>query len=357
MRTVWSLAMVAALVAANLAPARADPAPSLDLRGFSPPADPRGSLYLEPPATPSRGDWNVGALMAYSYRLVTLRDASDHVVSAPLAHQLSLDYLASVGIADRLALGLALPTVLYQTGDDLRNLGLGSASALPHTALGDAALILKSSWIQAKSGFGLGSVGRITLPTGSRRAYVGEGVASGELRLLGELDLAALAVRATAGAKVRGEKRTYLGETFGHELPWAAGVVVRPRAFGIDERGRWEWFAEVRGAAAVTPHFGARAQSPALWGLAARFSAGDVSAFAGVELPLDSAVGVPRVRAVLGLGWAPRSHDMDQDGIPDDVDQCPELAEDRDGFEDADGCPEDNDPVPNKAPAPTPSVP
>jgi hypothetical protein len=35
---------------------------------------------------------------------------------------------------------------------------------------------------------------------------------------------------------------------------------------------------------------------------------------------------------------------MDQDGVPDDKDQCPELAEDRDGFEDADGCPDwDND--------------
>ncbi len=36
--------------------------------------------------------------------------------------------------------------------------------------------------------------------------------------------------------------------------------------------------------------------------------------------------------------------DADRDGIPDDVDQCPTLAEDLDGFQDADGCPEgDND--------------
>jgi parallel beta-helix repeat protein len=36
--------------------------------------------------------------------------------------------------------------------------------------------------------------------------------------------------------------------------------------------------------------------------------------------------------------------DRDGDGIPDDVDQCPEVAEDIDGFEDIDGCPDyDND--------------
>jgi len=36
--------------------------------------------------------------------------------------------------------------------------------------------------------------------------------------------------------------------------------------------------------------------------------------------------------------------DRDGDGIPDDVDQCPDVPEDRDGFQDEDGCPDyDND--------------
>ncbi|MFT4704804.1 MAG: hypothetical protein ACI81R_002512, partial [Bradymonadia bacterium] len=38
------------------------------------------------------------------------------------------------------------------------------------------------------------------------------------------------------------------------------------------------------------------------------------------------------------------SDDLDGDGIPNDTDRCPEVPEDRDGWEDADGCPEpDND--------------
>jgi|GEM_PF-632151 len=40
----------------------------------------------------------------------------------------------------------------------------------------------------------------------------------------------------------------------------------------------------------------------------------------------------------------PFTGDADKDGIPDDVDQCPTLAEDFDGFMDTDGCPDpDND--------------
>ena len=38
------------------------------------------------------------------------------------------------------------------------------------------------------------------------------------------------------------------------------------------------------------------------------------------------------------------TEDNDGDGIPDGVDKCPDEAEDKDGFEDADGCPNpDND--------------
>jgi hypothetical protein len=39
-----------------------------------------------------------------------------------------------------------------------------------------------------------------------------------------------------------------------------------------------------------------------------------------------------------------RGQDADNDGVPDDKDKCPSLQEDRDGFQDDDGCPDfDND--------------
>jgi outer membrane protein OmpA-like peptidoglycan-associated protein len=56
--------------------------------------------------------------------------------------------------------------------------------------------------------------------------------------------------------------------------------------------------------------------------------------------------------ATVGIIWAPKPpgasgpspHDRDGDDIPDDLDACPDEPEDRDGFQDEDGCPDpDND--------------
>jgi outer membrane protein OmpA-like peptidoglycan-associated protein len=52
----------------------------------------------------------------------------------------------------------------------------------------------------------------------------------------------------------------------------------------------------------------------------------------------------PDARAFIGILFEPSIGDHDGDGTKDDVDRCPDDPEDRDDFEDADGCPEpDND--------------
>ncbi len=48
--------------------------------------------------------------------------------------------------------------------------------------------------------------------------------------------------------------------------------------------------------------------------------------------------------AFVGLTWWFGQHDADGDGVPDDRDLCPNQAEDKDGYNDLDGCPDlDND--------------
>ncbi len=322
--------------------ASADPVPSLDLRGFHPSTDPAASLYLEPTATPGHLKWNVAAWASYAHRLVTIRDAADRQVAAPLRNQLSMDYAFGIGLGERLALGVSLPTVFYQEGTGEESIG----AALPHTALGDLRLNVKATLLRGGElgGFSVAALGAATLPTGNASSYVAEHSVSGEARLLAELRLIAVAIRATVGVKLRGAEETFLGHTFGQAIPWGLGLMLRPQALGIDQNGRWELSLEGHGELALTPEFGGHAQSPAALALSARYTPGAISLIAGAEVPLDSALGQASVRGLLGLGWAPRVHDQDGDGVPDEVDQCPELAEDKDGFEDNDGCPDfDND--------------
>jgi hypothetical protein len=319
--------------------------PALNLRRLDLPTDEQGGLYTESAKAPGPFNWNAGVVASYAHRLVVLEDDAGNEVAVPVQHQLSLDYLFGIGLGDRIALGLLLPSVVYQQGDDISD-RVSGAGPLPTAALGDATVSAKAILLPAGAlgGFSLGAVARVTLPTGDAGSYVSENSATGELRLLSELSLVAFSLRATLGAKVRGEETTYIDQGFGHELPWGAAFVVRPQALGWDDKGRWMWSVESHGAVALTPSFAAASSSPAAIAAVARYTPSEFSILAGVEAPLGAAVGVPLVRGVLGLGWAPRFYDADQDGIEDAKDECAELAEDRDGFQDSDGCPDfDND--------------
>jgi hypothetical protein len=157
---------------------------------------------------------------------------------------------------------------------------------------------------------------------------------------------------------LRTEQRTWpqtaSGVTFGDELPWRFGFTLRPKAIApaLDTDDRQVWELAAHGWIPVTPVApfglgdpGASALSPVLLTASDRVAIGhykDFYAIAGVDIGLDSAVGVPVFRGIAGLGWAPREHDADHDGVPDDLDQCPDLPEDRDGIQDDDGCPEDD---------------
>jgi hypothetical protein len=79
--------------------------------------------------------------------------------------------------------------------------------------------------------------------------------------------------------------------------------------------------------------------------VAGRFHLGHgFSATAGIGVGVTRAIGNPLFRGLVGLEWSPVFTDADKDGLKDDSDRCPSQAEDFDGFEDEDGCPEwDND--------------
>ncbi len=326
--------------------------PSVNARRFQPPVDPSGSLYLEPALTPGPGVWSGAAWFLYSYRPDVLRDANGSIVGNLVTHQLSADLVTGIGLGQRFAIGLDLPVLLYQQGEDNAATRAVQGGTPTAQALGDVALSAKGNLVSYGSlgGFGLSALLRMTAPSGNSGSYLGEGTPTGELRLLGEFRLIAVALQATAGFKLRFEETDVLGQTYTHEVPWGLGIAVRPQAFGWDDKGRFTWVAEVHGSALLPPSQGARDRgqtaptSPVLGGLSAQFAPSDVSFRLGAETGLTQAFGSPPFQIAASVQWSPRAHDMDHDGVPDDVDQCPELPEDRDGVQDADGCPDYDEP-------------
>jgi hypothetical protein len=208
-------------------------------------------------------------------------------------------------------------------------------------------------------GLGLAALGNVSLPTGDRASFAGEGATTVTARLLAEYTLLVAVAQASLGYKLRTDHHTWPdpsigGIRFGDELPWSVGLAFRPGVLGVDSGNRQRWEIGVHGwlpAGPVGPFGsgdpGSAALSPVLLAASDRIELGhyrDTFLTVGGEIGLTQAVGVPVLRAIVGVGWAPREHDMDHDGVRDDVDGCPDIPEDKDGFEDNDGCPEiDND--------------
>ena len=337
-------------------PASAQDVPSIDVRGFRPPAAPSGFVYVEPSTTPGPGNFNLGAFTSYALSTVTL-ESNGQEIAKIIHHQAAVDYVASVGIGDKWAVNIGVPTIIYQTGDDVTGV-LPGATKLPATTIGSIAVGVKRTLVAPSElgGFGVSLIGQGFIPT-DPKSYASDRSFSGEARVLGELDLLAITMRATAGVHIRGSHETLVRDgtdstLFGNYLPWAVGITVRPQALGLDREGRFRWTAEARGGIALDPYFASGMQSPVVLSLSARYTPGQVSALFGVETGLNGAVGNPLIRPIVGIGWAPRFEDADKDGVEDKHDECPELEEDRDGFDDRDGCPDfddDDDGVPDES--------
>jgi OmpA-OmpF porin, OOP family len=342
-------------------PAAAQERPAIDTRTWRSSTDPNASLVLEPAVTPGPGVFTVGAYSHYSFHPISLRRGNtDDVALRPLEHVLGIDAIANIGIGQRLALGAVAPVIVYQDGSKPLPKTVSESSSVPSFGFGDLGFTAKGALIRnERGGFGLAALGYVSLPTGDRTSFAGEAGPTASARLLAEYTLLVAVAQASLGYKFRTDHRTWPaaevgGVRFGDEIPWSVAIALRPGVFGIDPGNRQRLEVGFHGwlpAGPVGPfgsgNPGSAALSPVLAAVSDRIELGhyrDTFLTIGGEIGITQAVGVPAFRAIVGIGWTPRSHDMDGDGVKDDVDGCPEIPEDKDGFEDNDGCPEiDND--------------
>ncbi|MCB9571972.1 MAG: hypothetical protein H6709_07750 [Kofleriaceae bacterium] len=355
---IVAVAAGALAVAAGAAPAHAQQAvgdrPAVSVERFTPAPGHTFAGVVEDPDVLPRLRWTAALWSTLSARPIVLRDVvTGEDATVPVAWRLGFEAQAAIGLGDRYQLGVAVPWAA-QDGDRLQGTGLGDA-ALKRLVLGDVRLHGRVRVTGAPGDRGLGAAlaGAVVLPTGDDDQFAGEAgpVVEWKLALGWRDDRVALA--GNLGVRLRTEEVVLLSPArpHGNEIAGGlAGEVALPwlgRAVGLGGPGARAWaVGEVVGVVGDSIGAGARGASPGEVRGGLRLAVADgwaVTLIAGAGVTPDD-VGSPAWRLVAGVTHdrAPTS-DRDRDGVIDGRDRCRDVAEDRDGFEDDDGCPDDDD--------------
>ncbi|MEK7424682.1 MAG: transporter, partial [Actinomycetota bacterium] len=257
------------------------------------------------------------------------------VVESMLAGQLYGTY----GIARRMHLGLALPLVLTMNGE-----GLDPRTAMPTSGLsvrgtGDVRVELAYRLYETGA-ISVAAIPAVTLPTstslGSPDQWLGDDLPTLRPRIAAEWQHrhGKLAAAANLGFILRKQRALYSSEV-GSQLTYGLAGRYRllPRAAVVLETfGRKGLSADVDESPLEVDggvHFAATAS---------------LSVTAGAGAGLLQGIGSPGLRVFAAVTYAPDFGDTDRDGATNAYDRCPGELEDKDGFQDDDGCPEsDND--------------
>lgn len=283
---------------------------------------------------------SVGFAIDYARAPVTLRaDGDDGVIVSPAVEsRFRAELHAAFGFLDRVELGLAIPFVLGSSGGDLGALGR-PGERVGGSHMGDIRVTPKVRLVDPAdaSGFGLALGVVAHVPTGDEGTFASYGalLARPFVALDWRHRAAQLHVVLNLGygfqpAAVAGD--IALDDT----VSWGLGVrrtgVVGDLALLAAVSGRVPVEDAVSRATPIEGTFGAELRL------------GSFVALAGAGARFGEAVGAAELRVFIGFSYAPAPVDSDGDGIDDHEDACPFEAEDFDGFEDADGCPDaDND--------------
>ena len=278
------------------------------------------------------------------------RDGADLV-----GYQLNFNLWGSLILFDRVQVGLVVPLSLMS--GDAYAINRGMLDLVPITdggtqfAIGDPTLSVKARILGQGQGFFLGASVFATAPVAQQMAsdsFIGDESLRVGGSLIAEYIHSGLHIAANVGGFYRPE-RTFLSTTVGSEITYRGAV-------GYDVTPLVMVFGEVEGAFGLSKELD---ENPLEARLGGRLRIDDLTFSLGGGAGIISGAGVPTVRVLAGMAYAPERGDRDNDGIEDSDDSCPTEAEDMDGWEDEDGCPEEDndqdgrldgdDPCPNQA--------
>jgi hypothetical protein len=163
--------LAVALVVAFAGVARAGGGATLPVERFRPSLDAQGLTTTESGGIPAHLATQSGVFVNYARNPLVVRDGDNGIVGALVAHRLAADVLLSIGLFDRLALGVDVPITLAQLGgplpDDLIAL-FGDIRPSAGTGIGDIRVVPKFRVLQQeRDGISLAVIPALTLPTAS----------------------------------------------------------------------------------------------------------------------------------------------------------------------------------------------
>ena len=281
----------------------------------------------------------LGVFVNYAYRPLVLSVGDERI--DVVRHQWTTDLLAAFAIGPTFQVGAALPVTFYQQGEKSNRL---PDLDLAPRALGDVRLVPKWRILgprQGEPGWSLAAVGVLTFPSGSTKDLQGNASVTFEPRAVVEWrTVDRVRTGLNLGYVVRSQQQM-LNVDVGNEVSLGAGVSyeVVPDTFTV--------LGEAYGHVPADPQSAFNIENlPVELNAAGRLRFAQWHTLTvGVGPGLTRGYGSPTVRVYAGYAFDKKElPDRDGDGILDSDDECPDDPEDKDGFEDLDGCPDpDND--------------
>jgi len=348
MRAIWSKVLVplcfVGLVSAP-ASAQAPPPDKLDVQTWNVAVGQHVYLSQHGAEVPDHLAFGVGMMFGYQRNPFTIYDVDANgnrgsVRTRVVGDLVTGEIFGYLGLFRYVSVGLSMPLALYETDTTVTDTGL-PATGFKGFAWGDVALHVKGHIYTNKSlGLSLGALLTLTAPTGKfAKQYVGEPNATIRPRLIVEYQHRWVSVAVNLGGLFRVQEASFFNGTFkrGQEFTYGLGVAVRPTS-----KVPLSILAEFFGRTDFSNRVDRNPMEASL-GVGYRLPYG-VNLLLGGGAGILAGIGTPDFRVMLGVRWAPSFKDSDHDGVSDERDRCPGKKEDRDGFEDDDGCPDpDND--------------
>ncbi|HEX6244645.1 MAG TPA: hypothetical protein VFZ61_27190 [Polyangiales bacterium] len=294
------------------------------------------------------GHLGLDATLWGGYALHTLEGKDLDLPGMLVRHRVDATAVVQVGLGSRVALAVRAPFVLYQAGAGQSDTALKPAGA-GNPAL-DARVRVYGAGVRADGSVVDGAA--LALRAVVHAPIQGDSAERSFLRdqktrldLAATFDVELFGVLAGGAFSYRYRVDPFDTERSAHELRLDGGVRVPLPMIARALPGKLQESVlfEV-GVGSFTEHFFARRATPVEGRLAYRVAVSDFTVSVGAGAAFNQAYGNPDLRVLFGFSYALRKFDQDADGVPDREDACVGEREDRDGFQDADGCADpDND--------------